>query len=56
MPPYQVLHTDIMENDPTKIKGAVEAVDKPFVVVFSRDYKDQSSTKKIMMETGLWYL
>ncbi len=56
MPPYKVLHTDIMENDVAKIKEVTESDDKPFVVVFPKDFVDETSTKRIIKEAGLWFI
>jgi hypothetical protein len=56
MPPYKILHTEIMENDVSKIKEVAESDDKPFVIVFPKDFSDEMNTKRIMKEAGLWFI
>lgn len=57
LPPFKVLHTSVMENDPLKIREAVAAEDHPMVVVLPKDFSEQEGQeKKVLKEAGLWQL
>lgn len=55
-PPAKVLHTEMMAHDPAKIREAVDAEDKPMAIVLPKEYDDESKTKKILQDAGLWFL
>jgi hypothetical protein len=46
----------MMAHDPAKIREAVDAEDKPMVIVLPKEYDDESKTKKILQDAGLWFL
>lgn len=56
LPPYKILHADIMEGDVAKLKEVAESEDKPFAIVFPKDFSDESKTKRTMQEAGLWFM
>ena len=57
MPPFNVLHTSIMENDPIKVREAVAAEDHPMVVIIPKDFSDvEGQEKKLLTQAGLWQL
>jgi len=56
MPPYKVLHTELVGEDAAKLKEAVEGKDRPLVVVLPKDYTDPGKAKKLLIDSGLWYL
>jgi len=59
MPPHKVLHTELMAEDPMKIRQAVEkkeTSDRPFVVVVPKFYEDSGKAKKLLIDSGLWYM
>lgn len=56
LPPDKVLHTELMEHDPAKIKDAVLSKEPPLVVVMPKDFSGSQKTKKILSDSGLWYL
>ena len=63
MPPYRVLHTDIMHGDAAKLKQAVElskaeknVEDKLIVVVIPHEGLDPKDAKKLLVDSGLWFV
>ena len=63
MPPYRVLHTDLMHGDATKLKQAVElskaetnVEDKLIVVVIPHEGLDPKDAKKLLVDSGLWFV
>lgn len=57
IPPFNVLHASIMNNDPEKLRQAAEAEAKPMVIVTAKDFSGQEGTeKKMLKEAGLWLL
>ena len=56
LPPYKVLHTAMMENDPEKLKEAAEADDKPYVIIPPKNFEDDSQTKQMLLNAGLWFM
>eukprot|EP01038_Epipyxis_sp_PR26KG_P008836 gene8836-11927_t len=55
LPPYKVLHTELMEHDPTKIKEALQSSEPPMVVVIPKEL-DVSAAKKLLSEIGMWMI
>lgn len=45
-----------MNNDPNKLREAVESDDKPLVIVPSGEHESSMSTKEMLMNAGLWFL
>jgi len=56
LPPFQVLHTDLMDNDAEKVRGAAEAQEKPLVIVTPKNFQEPGRTKQLLMDSGLWFL
>ena len=58
LPPYRVLHTELMANDPAKIIGALTAppADRPMVIVFPRENVAPATTKALLKQCNLWLL
>lgn len=56
LPPYHVLHTDLIGSDAAKLKAAVEAPDKPMVVVVAYEGLTSADAKKLLIDAGLWYI
>jgi hypothetical protein len=56
LPPYKVLHTDLIGADADKLKAAVTSPDKPMVVVVAHEGLSPSVAKQLLMDAGLWYL
>jgi hypothetical protein len=53
LPPYIVLHVDLMASDPVKIMEAIKSTDNaPKAVVFPV----KADTRKLLKECGLWTL
>jgi hypothetical protein len=55
-PPFKVLHTAIMENDPSKIREAAEAEDHPLVIIIPKDWNEAGKERMILKEAGLWLI
>lgn len=56
LPPFKVLHAQVMGFDPAKIKDAVTSKEPPFVVILPKDFTDSTKPKRILSDAGLWYL
>lgn len=56
MPPFKVLHAELMGYDPLKVKEAVGAKEPPLAVVFPKDFADPSRPKRLLSEAGLWFM
>ena len=56
LPPFRVLHTALMKNDPEKIKGALVAKEKPMAIVIPREGLTSSEAIKILKDSNLWFL
>jgi hypothetical protein len=56
MPPHKVLHTELV--DASKLKAAMTAdkKDRPYVVVVPKDFSDPGKAKKLLIDSGLWFL
>lgn len=57
LPPFAVLHGDIMGNDPIKIRAAAEAAeaDQPMVITLAKQ-EEAGKTKQLLLDSGLWFL
>lgn len=56
LPPYKVLHTDLIGNDPEKLKDALTAQDKPMAIVIPHETITPAAAKRFLMKSGLWFL
>lgn len=56
IPPYKVLHANILGNDPVKIKEAVTSTEPPMAIVVSAEDVSVGDTEKILRASGLWVL
>ena len=63
MPPYRVLHTDLMGGDAAKVKQAVEqskaeknAGDRLLAVVIPHEGLSPSAAKKLLVDSGMWFV
>ena len=56
LPPYNVLHTDLIGADAEKLKVAVEGPDKPMVVVVAHEGLTPANAKLLLVKAGLWFL
>ena len=69
-PPYHVLHTDLLGNDVTRLKeisalvrdpsksgsGDTTAVERPLMIVLPRQGRTAAETKKLLIDSNLWFL
>ena len=62
MPPYRVLHSDLMNGDAAKVKHAVElskaeknVEDKLLAVVIPHEGLSPSAAKKLLVDSGMWF-
>jgi hypothetical protein len=65
LPPYRVLNTKLLNNDPNKIKEATIAAEKPMAIVFPYDSFTSDGqtdlaaailkTKEVIRQSGLWF-
>jgi hypothetical protein len=56
LPPHQILHTDMMENDADKLRQAVASTHRPMVIVIPKDYQDALRPQQLLRDAGLWFL
>ena len=56
LPPFKVLHVELMAQQPAKIIEAVRSPDHPLVVVVPREGMSPSEAKALLQATGLWFL
>ena len=62
MPPYRVLHTDLIAGDATKLKQALEksksdpAEDRLLAVVIPHEGLAPADAKKLLQDSGLWFV
>jgi hypothetical protein len=56
MAPYKVLHVDLMDWDPAKLRQAMTSKEPPQAVVVPKDFADPAKAKKLLSEAGLWYI
>lgn len=58
LPPYKVLHTELMNHDPVKIIDAVTTTtqQRPMVIVFPHEGRSTSVTKELLQKCNLWLL
>lgn len=56
MAPYKVLHVDLMDWDASKLHEAMTSKEPPQAVVVPKDFQDPSRPKKLLSESGLWYI
>lgn len=55
MPPYKVLHADLMNRDAEKIREASMSEEKPMAIVFPHEGMSATQTKELIQKCGLWY-
>ena len=55
-PPYAVLHTELLGNDPVKIKEAVESKEPPKVIIVPYEGMSVDQAHKMLQDSGLWIL
>jgi hypothetical protein len=62
MPPYRVLHTDLIAGDAAKLKEAVEKSkadapgDRLLAVVVPHEGLAPALAKKLLQDSGLWFV
>ena len=56
LPPFKVLHTELMAHDPAKIIDAVRSKDHPLVVVVPREGMSPAQAKALIKAAGLWFM
>lgn len=56
IPPYKVLHSELMEHDASKIKDAVTGSEPPLLTIFPKNFDDPQHAKKVLSDAGLWYI
>jgi hypothetical protein len=55
LPPFKVLHTEILGHDPSKILEAVRAKDPPMVIVFPSEGFTTAEMEKMIVDSQLWF-
>ena len=56
LPPYKVLHTDLIGSDAIKLKAAVQSEDKPMAIVIPHESMPPAQAKVLLTDAGLWYI
>ncbi len=56
MPPYEVLHTELLAHDPTKLASAVNSATPPKVIVVPSEGVAPDQAKTLLKAAGLWYI
>lgn len=56
LPPFRVLHTELMAHDPVKIKDALASPDRPMVVVLPLEGMPPAEGEKLLRSSDLWML
>ncbi len=56
MAPYKVLHVDLMAWDASKVRQAATSTEPPMAVVVPTDFADPTRAKRLLSESGLWYI
>ena len=54
IPPFKVLHTELMGHDPNKIKDAVMSNEPPMAIVVPKDFDNPQKAKEVLSKAGLW--
>lgn len=54
MPPYEVLHTELVAHDPTKLAAAINSATPPKVVVVPTEGVTTDQAKTLLKAAGLW--
>mmetsp|Transcript_15318 Transcript_15318/g.14693 ORF Transcript_15318/g.14693 Transcript_15318/m.14693 type:complete len:414 (+) Transcript_15318:976-2217(+) len=56
LPPFKVLHTELLDHDANKLKQAVESPEKPMVIVVPSEGLPDGGAKKLLIAAGLWFI
>ena len=56
IPPYDVLHTELVAHDAKKLSDAVHGSSPPKVVVVPSEAVTTDQTKSLLKEAGIWYI
>jgi len=55
-PPIIVLHTDVINNDPIRLKEAVDSKQSPKAIVVPSEGLSANDARKLIQDSGLWIL
>jgi hypothetical protein len=56
LPPTKVLHSELMNHNPEKLRHAAQSEQHPQVIVIPKNYEDVTQTQQILRDAGLWFL
>lgn len=56
LPPTKVLHSELMNHNPEKLRHAAQSEQHPQVIVIPKDYEDVTQPQQILRDAGLWFL
>jgi len=56
LPPYKILHAELMAEDAAKIREAALSKDHPMVIVIPHEGMTPAAAQTLIKEAGLWFL
>jgi len=56
LPPYAVLHVELLGYDSSKLRDALASKDKPQVVIIPSEGLTSADAQKLLRDSGLWFI